>query len=1013
MAPQRRKKSSTDAGTVSLPVQPVSASDTAPVRAAGGKRRTAVAASQTYLPTSDKVDWLQLEVTDLILPDVTRPAKSKCMVRYVSGVAQEFSQELEEFLARDVEPVWLPSRPVEEGKRLERVKDVVCGMTIDPDRAAEALDYRGKKYHFCGKGCVARFETDPEKYLDPSYKPGGMGHGPVTITAAPPAAILTQIGAPTPVLAKDPVCGMSVNPVKAAGSVEHHGKTYHFCSKGCVAKFQADPEKYLDPSFKPGGMSHAPVTIAAAVPNVSPQSSVPIYTCPMDPEVRQEGPGICRKCGMALEPETFAAPVAKTEYVCPMHPEVVRDQPGSCPKCGMALEPRTVTATEEANPELIQMTRRFWWSVALGVPLLALAMGHMLTPLAHSLSAQLVAWIEFALATPIVLWGGWPFFERFAASIKFRSPNMFTLIGMGVGVSFLYSVVATIAPQIFPANLRGPHGVPDVYFEAAAAITILVLLGQVLELQARSRTSSAIRALLDLAPKTARRIGADESENDVPLNEVQTGDRLRVRPGEKVPVDGVILSGSSSVDESIVTGESLPADKGVGSAVIGGTLNGNGSFVLRAERVGSETMLAQIVKMVSEAQRSRAPIQRLADKVSAIFVPAVVAVAMLTFIIWMLVGPQPRFAVALVNAVAVLIIACPCALGLATPIAIMVGTGRGARAGVLIRNAEALETMERVNTLVIDKTGTITEGKPELMSVQVVAPWSEEEVVSLAAAVERGSEHALGAAVVRAAEAGKLTIPAASDFEAVTGLGVRARLQGKSVAVGSDAFLKQLGSASNPLEAEATRLREQGQTVMFVAVNDQLAGLLGVADPIKASTAEALQSLRDEKLMVVMLTGDNRLTAEAVAKQLGIRHFEAEVLPQRKADVVRALQKEGKRVAMAGDGINDAPALAAADVGIAMGTGADIAMESGGITLLKGDLRGIVRARRLSEATMRNIRQNLFFAFFYNAIGVPIAAGALYPIFGWKFSPILAAAAMSFSSVSVITNALRLRTVKL
>jgi Cu+-exporting ATPase len=960
------------------------------------------------------VDAPQVEVTDLVLPDVTRPAESKRVVRYVSGVAQEFSQELEEFLARDVEPIWLPSRPEQEGRRLERVKDVVCGMTIDPERAAGALDYRGKKYHFCSKGCVAEFEADAEKYLDPNYKPGGMGRGPVTITAAPSAAILTQIGGPAPVLVKDPVCGMNVNPAKAAGSVEHHGKTYHFCSKGCVAKFQADPEKYVDPNFKPGGMSHAPVAIAPAAPKASlKQSNVAIYTCPMDPEVRQEGPGICPKCGMALEPETFAAPVAKTEYVCPMHPEVVRDQPGSCPKCGMALEPRTIAATEEANPELIQMTRRFWWSVALGVPLLALAMGHMLTPLAHSLSAQLVAWIEFALATPIVLWGGWPFFERFAASIKFRSPNMFTLIGMGVGVSFLYSVVATVAPQIFPASLRGPHGVPDVYFEAAAAITILVLLGQVLELRARSRTSSAIRALLDLAPKTARRIATDESERDVPLGEVQKGDRLRVRPGEKVPVDGVILSGSSSVDESIVTGESLPADKGEGSQVIGGTLNGNGSFVLRAERVGSETMLAQIVKMVSEAQRSRAPIQRLADKVSAIFVPAVIGVAVLTFIIWMLVGPQPRFAVALVNAVAVLIIACPCALGLATPMAIMVGTGRGAHAGVLIRNAEALETMERVNTLVIDKTGTLTEGKPELLVVQAIAPLSEEDVVSLAAAVERGSEHALGAAVVRAAEAGKLTIPGASNFQAVTGLGVRAMVQGKSVAVGSDAFLKQFGSTSDPLATQATSLRKQGQTVMFVAVNDQLAGLLGVADPIKTSTAEALQSLRDEKLMVVMLTGDNRVTAEAVAKQLGIRHFEAGVLPQRKADVVRALQKEGKRVAMAGDGINDAPALAAADVGIAMGTGADIAMESGGITLLKGDLRGILRARRLSEATMRNIRQNLFFAFFYNAIGVPIAAGALYPVFGWKFSPILAAAAMSFSSVSVIANALRLRTVKL
>jgi Cu+-exporting ATPase len=926
-------------------------------------------------------------------------------LRFVAGVAQQFSSDLEDFLLRDAEPIWLPRGEPKEGRSLERVKDVVCGMMVDPERVAGALDYRGKKYHFCSKGCVTKFEADADRYLDANYKPGGVTHAPVTIQAAP----LAQIGA-LPALARDPVCGMNVNPAKAAGSVEHDGKQYHFCSKGCLARFQANPQKFLDPNFTPGEMPGAPDIIGAA-----PAKEVPgvlTYVCPMDPEIRQQVPGACPKCGMALEPETLSMPVSKTEYVCPMHPEVVRDRPGSCPKCGMALEPRTVTA-EEANPELQQMTRRFWWSVALGVPLLALAMGHMLTPLSHSLSAQVVAWIEFALATPIVVWGGWPFFERFVASLKFRSPNMFTLIGMGVGVSFLYSAVATIAPQLFPSSLRGPHGVPDVYFEAAAAITVLVLLGQVLELRARSRTSSAIRALLDLAPKTARRIASDESEKDVPLTDVQAGDRLRVRPGEKVPVDGVILSGSSSIDEAMVTGESLPAEKREGSPVIGGTLNGNGSFVLRAERVGNETMLAQIVKLVNEAQRSRAPIQRLADKVSAIFVPAVIAIAILTFAIWMLFGPQPRFAVALVNAVAVLIIACPCALGLATPMAIMVGTGRGAHAGVLVRNAEALETMESVDTLVIDKTGTLTEGKPELLSVHAIAPMSEEKLVSLAAAVERGSEHSLGAAIVKAAEAGGLAIAAATGFESLTGLGVRATVDGKAVTIGSAAFMRQLGLASDAVETQANELRQQGQTVMFVAVDNRLAGLLGVADPIKTSTAEALQSLRDEKLMLVMLTGDNRITAEAIAKQLGIRHFEAEVLPQRKAEVVRALQKEGKRVAMAGDGINDAPALAAADVGIAMGTGADIAMESGGITLLKGDLRGILRARRLSQATMRNIRQNLFFAFFYNAIGVPIAAGALYPVFGWKFSPILAAAAMSFSSVSVITNALRLRSVRL
>jgi len=878
------------------------ARSSAKTKAPTARKRRSAAASETQDATSDTVGSPECEVVDLVLPEVPPPAARPNAVRFVGGVAQELTPELEDFLAREVEFDWARFAPKQEGRRLERVKDVVCGMMIDPERAAGALDYRSRKYHFCGKNCLAKFEADPEKYLDPNYKPGGMSHAPVTIAAAP----LTQIGAAAP------------KPV---------------------------------------------------------ESQVPIYTCPMDPEVRQRGPGIC-------------------------------------PKCGMALEPETVTAVEEENPELVSMSRRFWWSVALGVPLLVLAMGHMVGPLAH-VNARLVAWIEFALASPIVLWGGWPFFERFAASLKFRSPNMFTLIGMGVGVSYLYSAAATIAPQIFPANLRGEHGVPEVYFEAAAAITVLVLLGQVLELRARSRTSSAIRALLDLAPKTARRIERDESEHDIPLSEVQTGDRLRVRPGEKIPVDGVILSGSSSVDESMVTGESLPTEKRADSRVIGGTLNGNGSFVMRAEHVGSETMLAQIVRLVSEAQRSRAPIQRLADKVSAIFVPAVVAVATATFAVWMFVGPQPRFANALVNAVAVLIIACPCALGLATPMAIMVGTGRGAHAGVLFRNAEALETMERVDTIVIDKTGTLTEGKPALVSVQPIAPLSGDELIALAAAVERNSEHALGAAIVRAAEERKLAIAEATNFESQTGLGVRATVQGKAVAVGNANFLQQGGIDIAELEKQASALRGQGQTVMFVAVDGKPAGLLGVADPVKASTPEALKALLEEHLMLVMLTGDNRLTAEAVARQLGIKHFEAEVLPQRKAEVVRALQKEGKRVTMAGDGINDAPALAAADVGIAMSTGADIAMESGGITLLKGDLRGILRARRLSQATMRNIRQNLFFAFIYNALGVPIAAGALYPVFGWKFSPILAAAAMSFSSVSVISNALRLRRVRL
>ena len=969
------------------------------------RKRQSGTASKTKVKTSDRVEAAKSQVVDLVLPEILKP-HVEAPRRYFGGVAQDFSRELERFLAIDRGSSRY--RQQTEGRALERVKDFVCGMMVDPERSAGELDYRGKKFHFCSKGCVAKFEADPEKYLDPAYKPGGMAHTPITIAAAP----LTQFGV-APQLVKDPVCGMSVNQQKNAGSVEHDGKTYYFCSKGCIAKFAADPEKYLDPNFKPGGMAHTPITIGGAPKPPTASAQVSMYICPMDPEVRQAGPGICPKCGMALEPETIAAPATKVEYVCPMHPEVVSDKPGSCPKCGMALEPRTVTADEEENPELVLMTRRFWWSVALGVPLLVLAMGHMLSPLAHMFSPRMVAWIELMLASPIVLWGGWPFFERFAASLKFRSPNMFTLIGMGVGVSYLYSVVATIAPQIFPATLRGPRGVPDVYFEAAGAITVLVLLGQVLELRARSRTSSAIRALLDLAPKTARRVEKDQSERDIPLSDVQKGDQLRVRPGEKVPVDGVVLSGSSAVDESMVTGESIPSEKTEGGKVIGGTVNGNGTFIMRAERVGSETMLAQIVRLVGEAQRSRAPIQRLADKVSAIFVPTVVAVAVMTFAVWMLFGPQPRFANALVNAVAVLIIACPCALGLATPMAIMVGTGRGAHAGVLVRNAEALETMEQVNAIVIDKTGTLTEGKPSLVSVHAQSPFTEEELVSLAAAVEKGSEHPLGAAVVRAAEANKISIPTATEFRSITGLGVQALVQAKSVAVGNARLLEQSGVSGETLHSEASQLLEQGQTVMYVSVDGKPAGVLGVADAVKASTPEALQALRDEKLMVVMLTGDNRATAASIAQKLGIRHFEAEVLPQRKAEVVQALQAEGKRVAMAGDGINDAPALAAADVGIAMSTGADIAMESGGITLLKGDLRGIVRARRLSEATMKNIRQNLFFAFIYNALGVPIAAGALYPIFGWKFSPILAAAAMSFSSVSVITNALRLRSVKL
>jgi len=748
----------------------------------------------------------------------------------------------------------------------------------------------------------------------------------------------------------------------------------------------------------------------------------------MCPEVRQDKPGACPSCGMSLEPESLA--VRGTEYTCPMHPEIVRSGPGSCPICGMALEPRTLTAVEEDNPELRDMSRRFWVSLVLTLPLLAVAMASMIAemPVRRILPGASLPWAELLLATPVVLWAGWPFLHRFWSSLVNRSPNMFTLIGMGTGVAFAYSVIATVAPQLFPPSLRSMDGYPDVYFEAAAAITTLVLLGQVLELRARSRTSAAIRALLDLSPKMARRLNPDGSEKDIPLEHVKPGDRLRVRPGEKVPVDGVLVEGSSSIDESMISGESIPVEKTVGGNVIGATINGTGSFVMRAERVGDETLLARIVQLVSRAQRSRAPIQRLADRVSRWFVPIVIAVAIVTFVIWFLVGPQPRLAHALVNAVAVLIIACPCALGLATPMAIMVGTGRAAHAGVLIKNAEALETLEKVDTLVVDKTGTLTEGKARVVSVVTLAresqpaqhqfaegrqSFNENELLQLAASLERASEHPLASAIVAAAEERGLRLSEVTGFNSLTGRGVTAMLDGQVIAAGNELLLQELGTARGEVLPKAEELRSQGQTVIFVLVDGKVAGLIGVADPIKASTPNAVRNLRDQGIDVVMITGDHRLTAQAVAKQLGIDKFEAEVLPEGKLDVVRKLQGQGRVVAMAGDGINDAPALAQANIGIAMGTGTDVAMESGGVTLVKGDLRGIVRARKLSQATMRNIRQNLFFAFIYNALGVPIAAGVLYPFLGLLLSPIFAAVAMSFSSVSVITNALRLRTVKL
>ena len=740
-----------------------------------------------------------------------------------------------------------------------------------------------------------------------------------------------------------------------------------------------------------------------------------VYTCPMHPEVRQEVPGSCPKCGMALEPLAPTAPtVARVEYTCPMHPRIVRSEPGACPICGMALEPRTISAVEEENPELRNMTRRFWVSTVLTLPLLASVMGDMLPgqPLRHLVSPRVAAWAQLVLATPVVLWGGWPFFVRGWQSLVHRSLNMFTLIALGTGLAYAYSVAATLAPGLFPAAFR-MHGEVGLYFEAAAVITVLVLLGQVLELRARSQTSGAISALLGLAPRTARRVRADGGEEDVALDAVQVGDRLRVRPGEKVPVDGVLVEGTSAVDESMVTGEAIPVEKTAGDRVIGGTVNGTGGFVMRAERVGRETLLAQIVQMVSEAQRSRAPIQRLADLVAAWFVPAVVFVAVVSAIVWASVGPEPRAAYAIVNAVAVLIIACPCALGLATPMSIMVGTGRGAAAGVLIKNAEALEVMERVDTLVVDKTGTLTEGKPKLVTAEPAAGFEETELLGLAAGIERGSEHPLAAAIVAGATARGIAVAPSEEFKSVTGKGVVGRVSGRAVALGNRRLMEDLGVTLGGLIERAEKLRGEGQTVMFVAVDRSPAGLVGVADPIKASTPEALELLRASRLRIVMLTGDSRATAEAVARRLGITEIEAEVLPEQKIAVVKRLQAEGRKVAMAGDGVNDAPALAQATVGIAMGTGTDVAMQSADVTLVKGDLRGIVRARRLSQATMRNIRQNLFFAFVYNALGVPIAAGVLYPWLGILLSPIIASAAMSLSSVSVIGNALRLRRVPL
>ena len=806
---------------------------------------------------------------------------------------------------------------------------------------------------------------------------------------------------------RDPVCGMTVDPGAGKLTVEHDGHTYHFCSESCRNRFVKTRDDYLTATDPVCGMK----VDRASAKHFARHEGQGQYFC---------SPGC--KSKFEADPEKYLGekpapePMAGgTQYTCPMHPEIIRDKPGSCPLCGMALEPMGVpTGDEDPNPELIDFTRRFWVSAVLSLPLLVIAMGPMLgLPLREWIGERVAVWIELALATPVVVWAAIPFFHRGYESIVNRSPNMWTLISIGVGAAYGYSVVATLFPGVFPDQFRGHEGTVPVYFEAAAVIVALVFLGQVLELRARERTGSAIRALLDLAPKTARRIAEDGSEADVPLDEVQTGDRLRVRPGDSVPVDGVVTEGRSSVDESMITGEAVPVEKTEGDALTGGTLNKNGTLVMQAERIGSETVLSQIVEMVAKAQRSRAPIQGLADRVSYYFVPAVVLVAIVAFVVWGLFGPSPSMVFAIVSAVSVLIIACPCALGLATPMSIMTATGRGAQAGVLIKDAEALERFAKVDTLIVDKTGTLTEGRPRLTNVNTAEGFDEDEVLSLAASLERGSEHPLAEAIVEGAKERGAELASTSDFEATTGKGVAGTVSGKAVALGNRAMMDGLGVDVSTLQETADSLRGEGKTAMFVAVGGKSAGIVAVADPIKKTTTAAIRSLHERGLKIIMATGDNERTAKAVAVSLGIDEVRAEMLPESKQKLIEELQAGGAKVAMAGDGVNDAPALAAADVGIAMGTGADVAVESAGITLVKGDLNGIVRARTLAQATIRNIKQNLFFAFVYNAVGVPVAAGILYPVLGTLLSPMIAAAAMSLSSVSVIGNALRLRTLRL
>ncbi|MDR3537105.1 MAG: heavy metal translocating P-type ATPase [Acetobacteraceae bacterium] len=836
------------------------------------------------------------------------------------------------------------------------VIDPVCGMQVDPATSKHRFEHDGTTFHFCSAGCRAKFAADPAKYLAPKPSASeapvkqGVHHSCCGGSHAEPDA-RTVI---------DPVCGMQVDPATSKHRFEHGGTTFHFCSAGCRTKFVADPAKYLAP--KPSA-SEAPIKPGA------------LYTCPMHPEIRQEGPG-------------------------------------TCPICGMALEPLEVTAEAAPNHELTDMTRRFWIGLVLALPVFVLEMGGHIPRLGlHDVvSPQASIWIQFVLSTPVVLWAGWPFFQRGWASVVSRHLNMFTLIALGTGTAYLYSLVATFAPGSFPAGFRGMGGTVAVYYEAAAVITVLVLLGQVLELRARERTGDAIRALLNLAPKTARRLrDSDGDDEEIPIDQVRLGDRLRVRPGDGIPVDGEVLDGSSAVDEAMVTGESMPVAKQPGDRLIGGTVNGTGALVMRADKVGSDTMLARIVAMVAEAQRSRAPIQRMADTVAGWFVPVVLAVAVLAFLGWAVWGPTPALSYALVAAVSVVIIACPCALGLATPMSIGVGVGKGAGAGVLIRSAEALERMERVDTLVVDKTGTLTEGKPRVTAIVTTPGLSEADLLALAGSLERSSEHPLAAAILGAAQAAKATFAEARDFASVTGQGVTGRVDGRSVALGNAALMAAQGVALGELEGRADALRRDGATALFVAVDGRAGGVIAIADPIKPSTRDAIDQLKASGVHVVMLTGDNKTTAEAVARQLGIDDVHADVLPDDKHRIVRTLKAGGKIVAMAGDGVNDAPALAEADVGIAMGTGTEVAIQSAGITLVQGDLAGIARARSLSRMTMRNIRQNLVFAFAYNVVGIPIAAGVLYPAFGLLLSPEVAALAMSLSSVSVITNALRLR----